>query len=266
MPGRLADKVALVMGAGAAGPGWGNGKAAAVLFAREGAKVLAVDINRDAAAETAAIITGEGGTAEMATADVAVAADVERVVAQCRQRFGRIDVLHYNVGILKPGGPVELSEADWDRVIDVNLKGAFLSCKYALPALEAHGKGAIVLVSSLAAHRYSGYPYVSYSTSKSGLLMFARSVAMQYAKKGVRVNIVSPGMMDTPMAEVSLSGVIAKGDIAEMKRLRASRAPMGRMGDAWDVAYAALYLASDEAKYVTGAELVVDGGLACRYA
>ena len=264
MGGRLADKVALVMGAGSSGPGWGNGKATSVLFAREGAKLLCVDIEPDAAAETAAIIAGEGGRAEARAADVSRADQVEAMVARCLALYGRIDVLHNNVGILEVGGPVEASEESWDRIMAVNLKSMFLTCKHVLPVMERQGKGAIVNVASIAAIRWLGVPYVSYSASKAGVVQLTRSVALQYAAKGIRANAILPGLMNTPMIVEPLKEAYAGGDADRMIAVRDAQCPMGHMGDAWDVAYAALYLASDEAKYVTGTELVVDGGITAK--
>jgi NAD(P)-dependent dehydrogenase (short-subunit alcohol dehydrogenase family) len=272
MAGRLAGKVALVTGAGSSGPGWGNGKAAAVLFAREGAKVLAADLNQEAARETQAIIRGEGGACEIAAGDVAKAADVAAMVARCRAAFGgRIDILHNNVGIAVTGGAADLDEAEWRRVMDVNLTSMFLTCREVLPVMAAQTpnalglRGAIVNISSLAGIRWSGVPYVVYSTSKGAILPFTRSVALEYAKQGIRANAILPGLMDTPMVRgAALVQAYAQGDFEEMVRIRNAQCPTGKMGDAWDVAYAALFLASDEAKYITGAELVVDGGLSVK--
>ncbi len=266
MAERLKDKVAIVTGAGSVGPGWGNGKAAAVLFAREGAKVFCVDLNPAAAEETAGIIEGEGGTAAAHRADVAVADQVEALVAACMERYGRVDVLHNNVGIAEVGGPVEISEETWDRVMDVNLKSMFLTCKQVLPIMERQGGGAIVNISSIAGIRWTGVPYITYYASKAAVLQFTRAVAMEYAAKGIRANSILPGLMDTPMIVEPLKDVYAQGDVDEMKRIRDAQCPMGRMGDAWDVAYAALFLASDEAKYITATELVVDGGITAKFA
>lgn len=264
MGNRLNDKVAIVTGAGSVGPGWGNGKAAAVLFAREGARVFAVDINPDAAAETRDIIAGEGGDCTAHTADVSRSEDVETLVAGCIDTYDRIDILHNNVGILQVGGCAELSEETWDRVVDVNLKSMFLTCKHVLPHMERQGGGAIVNISSITSIRWLGVPYVSYSATKGGVNQLTQSIAMQYAKKNIRANAILPGFMNTPMVAKSLAEFYAEGDVERMIEIRDSQCPMGRMGDAWDVAYAALYLASDEAKYVTGTELVVDGGLTCK--
>jgi len=257
---RLKGKVALVTGAGSIGPGWGNGKATAVLFARESAKVLASDIDSKAADETRLIIAGEGGACETFVADVSKAEQVAALVRRCIEAFGRIDVLHNNVGIVEVGGPVETSEASWDRVNDVNLKSMFLTCKHVLPHMERQGRGVIVNIASVAGIRWTGVPYISYAATKAAAIQFTRSIALQYARKGIRANSILPGLMNTPMVHAALVG--AYGHTADdMVRKRDEQCPMGRMGDAWDVAHAALFLASDEAKYITGAELVVDGGL-----
>lgn len=233
MTGRLQDKVAIVTGAGSSGPGWGNGKAAAALFARQGAKVCCVDINPDAAEETAGIIAGEGGQAFAQAANVADSADVKAAVDAVMDRWGRVDVLHNNVGILAVGGPVELDEADWDRVNDVNIKSMFLTCKHVLPVMETQGTGAIVNVASIAGIRWSGVPYVAYSTSKGAVLPFTRSVALEYAAKGIRANSILPGLMNTPMIVEPLKDTYAGGDVDEMIRMRDAQCPTGKMGDAW---------------------------------
>ena len=265
MGDRLRDKVALITGIGAVGPGWGNGKATAVLFAREGARVFGADVNLPAAEETRGIIAGEGGRCEIARADVGRRADVRAMVEACLTAFGRIDILVNNVGIVVAGGAVEQDEEAWDRVVTVNLKSMFLTCKHVLPHMERQGKGAIVNVSSVAAIRWTGIPYISYSSTKAGVLGLSRTVALQYAPKNIRCNVILPGLMDTPMFVEPLKEAYAGGDIEKMKTIRHQQCPMGRMGDAWDVAYAALFLASDEAKYITGAELVVDGGISCKF-
>ena len=261
---RLTGKVALVTGAGSIGPGWGNGKATAVLFAREGAKVFAVDIRLDAAEETGRIIEGEGGECLSHHADVSKADEVKAMVQRCLDCYGRIDILHNNVGITEVGGPVEISEEGWDRVFAVNIKSMFLTCKYVLPIMERQGGGAIVNISSVASIRYLGYPSVSYNASKGAVNQITQHIAIQYAPKGIRANCVLPGLMYTPMVVKSLKGVYGPGGEEEMVRKRNAMIPMGKMGDAWDVAYASLFLASNEAKYVTGAQLVVDGGLTCK--
>ena len=261
MGDRLKDKVAFISGAGSSGPGWGSGKATAVLFACEGAKVLAADINLDAALETKRIIEAEGGVCEAVSGDVSRADDVAAMVDNCIAAFGRIDVLHNNVGIVEVGGPVETSEESWDRVNDVNLKSMFLTCKQVLPHMIRQGKGAIVNIASVSGIRWLGVPYISYAATKAAIIQFTRVIALQYARSGIRANSILPGMMNTPMVHAA-EVIAAYGGSAEaMVRRRDEQCPMGRMGDAWDVAYAALFLASDEAKYITGTELVVDGGL-----
>jgi NAD(P)-dependent dehydrogenase (short-subunit alcohol dehydrogenase family) len=264
MAGRLQGKIAIVTGAGSVGPGWGNGKATAVLFAREGAHVVAIDLKREAVEETVGIIEREGNRGEAHVADVTRAADIERVVSACMGRHGRIDILHNNVGIVEVGGGASATEESWDRVVDVNLTSMFLTCKAVLPHMERQGKGAIVNISSISGIRWLGVPYVSYAATKAGILGLTQSIAIEYAKKGVRANAILPGLMNTPMVEKSLAGYYAQGDVDKMLTARAAQCPTGTLGDAWDVAYAAVYLASDEAKYVTGAQLVVDGGLTCK--
>jgi NAD(P)-dependent dehydrogenase (short-subunit alcohol dehydrogenase family) len=266
MGDRLKNKVAIVTGAGSSGPGWGNGKATAVLFAREGAKVFAVDINAAAAEETKGIIAKEGGTAAVMKVDVSKSAEVQAMVAKCLQTFGRIDILHNNVGVVVPGGPVETSEETWDRVMAINLKSMFLTCKLVIPHMEKQGGGVITNISSIAGIRYTGVPYLTYYTTKAGILGFTQCIAMQYAPKNIRANSILPGLMNTPFFVEPLKEVYAGGNIEKMVEIRNQQCPMKRMGDAWDVANAALYLASDEAKYVTGLQLVVDGGITCKFA
>ncbi len=264
MAGRLQDKVAIVVGAGqTAGETIGNGKATALLFAREGAAVVIVDRDRESAAATARAIDTEGGTACVVEADVTQAAACQRMAEECVKRYGRIDVLHNNVGIGSLGGPVELSEEEWDRVVDTNLKAMFLTCKHVLPRMEEQGSGAIVNVSSLAAVRFAPLPMLAYNASKGGVNALTRSIAMQYAAKGIRANAIMPGLIRTPMA---IDDVVRRYglDRDRLVHTRDAAVPMKRMGDAWDVAYAALFLASDEAKYVTGVVLPVDGGLSCK--
>ena len=262
MAGRLGGKVALVTGAGSSGPGWGNGKATAALFAREGAKVFLVDVNADAVAETKSIIDGEGGTCASWRADVSQSAEVAALVASCVETYGRIDVLHNNVGISALGGPVETDEASWDRVFQVNLKSVFLTCKHVLPIMVAQGGGSVINISSVASIRWGGVAYLSYSASKAALNQFSRCVGLEYARHGIRSNCILPGLIDTPMPRQQMMAAFsAGGDLDEMLRIRAATSPTGKQGEPWDVAYAALFLASDESKYVNAAELVVDGGL-----
>ena len=262
--GRMDGKTVLVFGAGSVGEGWGNGKAAAVLYAREGARIACADIDRAAAAATAEVIADEGGEALTLAADVTDSGSIAAAVAAVRERWGRIDVLHNNVGINAPGGAAEATEESWRRVMDVNLTSVFLTCRAVLPVMEAQGKGAIVNIASLAAIRWTGYPYVSYYASKAGVCHLTRAIAVEYAARGVRANTILPGIIDTPHIYSQIAGFY--DDVEEMRARRAAVVPMKRQGEAWDIAWASLFLASDEAKFITGIELPVDGGHACTVA
>jgi NAD(P)-dependent dehydrogenase (short-subunit alcohol dehydrogenase family) len=239
MPGRLQDKTAVVFGAGSVGPGWGNGKATATLFAREGAHVVCVDFNPDAAEETVGIILGEGGSANAATCDVTNSDQVAKVVADVVAQYGWIDVLHNNVGYATMGGPIELTESEWHKTIDLNITGCFLTCKHVLPHMLERRSGAIVNVSSIAAIRWTGYPYAAYYAAKAAVNNFTMGLALQYAGDGIRANAVMPGLMNTPLIHQQISGQYK--DAEDMVRARDAACPIGRMGTAWDVARAALF-------------------------
>jgi NAD(P)-dependent dehydrogenase (short-subunit alcohol dehydrogenase family) len=264
MPGRLHDKVALVTGAGCVGPGWGNGRATAVLFAREGATVFAADKSDEAMKETLDRVAEGGGTIRSHQCDVTDGASVQAMVEACLAAYGRIDVLVNNVGGSVAGGPVELSEAAFDAQIDYNLKSVFLTCKHVLPVMERQGAGAIVNLASTSGMRWTGSAQIGYATSKAAVIQFTRVVAVQYANKGIRVNTVVPGQLHTPMVEVRLARQRTGGDVEALLKSRQDRIPLGFMGDGRDTAYAALFLASDEARFVTGTEIVVDGGMVAR--
>tara|TARA_Y100000814_G_C12359772_1_gene408942 strand:- start:1141 stop:1938 length:798 start_codon:yes stop_codon:yes gene_type:complete len=261
--GRLAGKVAVVVGAGSSGPGWGNGKATAVLFAREGARVVCADIDEEAAAVTTSLICAEGGEAVTLRVDATDQEDIKHMVETAVDVYGGIDVLDNNLGVVESGGVIDFPEEDWDRVMSVNLKSFYLSMKHVIPVMINGGGGSIVNISSIAAIRWTGVPYSSYYASKAAILQLTKSTAVEFASKSVRVNAVLPGLMKTPMVERSESLAVAfgKGDVEAMWKQREAQVPLGHMGDAWDVAHAALFLASDEARYITGLELVVDGGV-----
>ncbi|HMJ15044.1 MAG TPA: SDR family NAD(P)-dependent oxidoreductase [Polyangiaceae bacterium] len=262
--GRLAGKIAVVVGAGqTAGDTIGNGRATAILFARNGAQVLAVDRNLESAEETAAIIAGDGGVCSAFRADVTREDECRAFVEECVSRFGRLDVLHNNVGIgTGDGGLSKLTEDVWDHVYAVNVKSVFFACKHAIPVMRKQGSGAIVNVSSIASICSVGL--MAYKTSKAALNAFTQGLVIANAKHGIRVNAILPGLMNTPMA---IEGMAKALDIdkAALMQARDALVPLGsKMGTAWDVANAALFLASDEAKFITGALLPVDGGQSCR--
>jgi NAD(P)-dependent dehydrogenase (short-subunit alcohol dehydrogenase family) len=263
---RLANKVVILMGAGQTpGTTIGNGRATAILFAREGAKVLCVDRDLASAQETVDMIAGEGGEAVAFAADVTVEESVQAAVGECTRRFGRLDILHNNVGVSLAGGDAPLTEITseaFDRVTDINLRGMVFACKHALPVMRQQGSGAIVNISSMAA--WTAYPYVGYKTSKAGVIALTEQIAALEARNGIRANCILPGLMNTPMAveaRVTALGKTREEVIAERDR----QVPLGRkMGTGWDVAHAALFLASDEARFITGVSLPVDGGASVR--
>ena len=264
MAGRLKDKVAIITGAGSVGPGWGNGRAAAVIFAREGAKVFAVDLKRESMDETVSMAREAGCEIVTHTCDMMDSAQVATMVQACVDTFGRVDILVNNVGGSSPGGPVALSEEAWDRQIDFNLKTVFLACKHVIPVMEKSGGGSIINTASTSGIRFTGSTQIGYAASKAGVIQFSRVAAVEYAPKRIRVNTVVPGQMHTPMVETRLAGQRAGGDVEALLKTRQARIPLGFMGDGRDTAYAALFLASDEARFVTGTELVVDGGMSVR--
>jgi NAD(P)-dependent dehydrogenase (short-subunit alcohol dehydrogenase family) len=261
MGSRLAGKVAIVTGAGSVGPGWGNGRATVARFAEEGAKVFAVDLHAERLVETE---TAAKADIRAHLCDVTDSRAVKEMIDACVEHFGRVDILVNNVGGSAPGGPVELTEEAWDAQMDANLKSVFLGCKHALPVMENQGAGAIVNISSASGIRWSGSPQVAYAASKAGVLQLSRVVAVQYAPKGIRVNTVVPGQLHTPMVEARLAKQRAGGDVEALLKTRVKRIPLGFAGDGRDTANAVLFLASDEARFITGAEIVVDGGMTIR--
>jgi NAD(P)-dependent dehydrogenase (short-subunit alcohol dehydrogenase family) len=262
---RLQGKVGIVVGAGQTpGETIGNGRAAAVLFAREGAKVLLVDRELQRAEETAAAIAKEGGQAQCFAGDWTRAADCRAYVEACLAAWGRVDFLHNNVGTgAGDGPPAEIAEQPFDRIMDINLKGCLLSCQAALPIMREQGSGSIVNISSIAAICYAP-GLTAYKLSKIGMNMLGQQLALSNAKYGIRVNTIMPGLMDTPMA---IEGQVKARNVtkAELRAERDKRVPLkGKMGSAWDVAHAALFLHSDESAFITGVALPVDGGQSAR--
>ena len=261
---RLKDKKAIVVGAGQTpGETTGNGRAAAIRFAQEGASVLLVDKRIESAEETALIITKEGGEASVLGADITIEDNCRAIASTCLQRYGRIDILHNNVGMSEGDGSIlDLSEKNWLRLLDVNLKGVFLTCKHVLPIMRGQRSGVIINISSTAS-LCTRRP-LAYRTAKAGLNAMTQTLALENAEYGVRVNAILPGLMDTPMAierRARERGV----DRQAIRREREAQVPLcHKMGTAWDVAAAAVFLASDEASYITGVLFPVDGGLSVK--
>jgi NAD(P)-dependent dehydrogenase (short-subunit alcohol dehydrogenase family) len=257
---RLDGKVALVTGCGTRGEGWGNGKAISVLLARQGATIFGVDRDMEAAQVTQKIIEDEGGKAFVMTSNVTQSQDVQTMVQQCMDKFGRIDILVNNVGQSEPGGPVEMSEETWDGQMDLNVKTAFLTMKSVLPIMEKQGSGSVISISSVAGLRYVGKPQVAYAAGKAALMQLTKTTAVLYANKGIRLNCVVPGLVFTPLVK-RLADKYAGGQFDAFVEHRHQQVPAGHMGDAWDVANAVLFLASDQSRYITAQDIVVDGGL-----
>ena len=262
--GRLQGKVAIVTGAGCVGPGWGNGRAIAVRFAEEGARVFAVDKDMKAMEETLALVRAAGGDITPHACDVTDSDAISRLVAACQAAYGGIDILVNNFGGPAPGGPVQLSEADWGRQLDINLTSVFLMCKQVMPVMEAKGAGAIVNIASTSGIRWTGAAAIGYAAAKAGVIQFGRVAGVEYARKGIRVNSVLPGQLHTPMVDAVLARNQSGGDVETLLARRQARIPIPFMGDGRDTANAALFLASDEARWVTGTEIIVDGGMSAR--
>jgi NAD(P)-dependent dehydrogenase (short-subunit alcohol dehydrogenase family) len=259
---RLAGKIAIVIGAGQGpGTGMGNGRATTLRFAQEGAKVLAVDRDLASAEETAAMVRQAGGVCAPFAADVTREATLAAAIAAAHEQWGRIDVLHNNVGVSIAGGdapPTEITEEAFDRICAINLRGTVMACKHVLPIMRAQRSGAIINISSAAA--IENYPYVTYKATKAAMVAYTKQIAIQNAEYGIRANVILPGLMDTPMAVDTRARHTGKSR-AEIAAMRDAKVPLRqRMGTAWDVANAALFLASDEANFITGVALPVDGG------
>lgn len=251
---RLTNKVAIITGAGSSGPGVGTGKAIAILFARAGAKVLLVDRLVQNAQETCAEILAEGGDAAVFAGDVTSAADCQAMVEAVVTRYGGLHILVNNVGITAGGTVVDVSEEAWDRVFAVNLKSMMLTSKYAIPQMMAAGGGSIINMGSVEGLRSGAFsPLAAYAASKGGVAALTTAMAVQHGRQGIRVNCIAPGFIYTPLVAPHVN--------EEGRALRREAAPLGTEGTAWDVAWAALFLASDEARWITGVVLPVDGGL-----
>jgi NAD(P)-dependent dehydrogenase (short-subunit alcohol dehydrogenase family) len=263
---RLANKVAIVIGAGQSpGEGVGNGRATVLRFAQEGARVMCADHRLDSAEETAALARAEGPDAAAIFADATRESTLAEAIRATHDRWGRVDILHYNVGVSLGGGDTVLAdftEEAFDRLCAINLRGCIMAAKHAIPIMQAQKSGVIINISSVAA--YENYPYVAYKATKAAMVEFTKQLAIQNAVHGIRANVILPGLMDTPMA-VDTRARATNRSRAEIAAERDARVPLrGRMGTGWDVANAALFLASDEANFITGVELPVDGGALVR--
>lgn len=260
----LAGKVALIMGIGQVGSTeskiWGNGAAIANVLCQNKVKIFGCDRDIAAAEFTSSRLRAMNGTCDVMAADVTKLADVQKVVDAVMEKYGRIDILVNNVGITTPGDPVSLSEDIWDKQLEVNLKSVYLSCHVVLPIMEEQGAGCVVNNASIAGLRYLGKPQVAYNSAKAAVIHFTKVTGVLYARKGIRMNSVVPGLMYTPLVEkFGLSEL--ESDREVYRKITEHNVPMGRMGDSFDVANAAVFLASDSAKYITAQEIVVDGGL-----
>ena len=261
---RFHNKVAIVTGAGCVAAGWGNGRAIAVRLAEEGAHVLAVDRDPARLEETLSLAGAARERIVAHACDVTSSDAVAAMAQACIDRFGTIDILVNNVGGSAAGGPVEMAEDVWDAQVDFNLKSVFLTCKHVLPTMKAQRSGAIVNIASTSGLRWTGNAQVAYAATKAGVIQLSRVVAVQHAPLGIRVNTVVPGQLHTPMVESRLAGQRAGGDVDALLAQRQKRIPLGFMGDGRDTAAAVLFLASDDARFITGTEVVVDGGMTAR--
>ena len=262
---QLKNKIAIVIGAGQSpGETIGNGRATAIRFAREGAQVLLVDKHNASVEETAHMISEENGKASTLSADITIETDCQNIAKTCVEHYGRIDILHNNVGTIQgDAGTVDLTEENWQRLMDINLKGLFLTCKHVLPVMRDQRNGTIINISSTASVCYRPIT-LAYKIGKAGINALTQNLALENAPYGIRVNAILPGLMDTPMAiepRLQMQGI----DRETLRQERSEQVPLGKqMGTAWDVAAAATFLASDDAKYITGILLPVDGGLCAR--
>lgn len=264
MAGRLDGKVAFITGAGSVGPGWGNGRATAVRFAQEGATVFATDIDLNRLEETLELAGEYRKNIKTGVLDVMQSGAIEASIQACIKQFGALDVLVNIVGGSAKGGPVEMTEDIWDAQVDFNLKSVFLTCKYALPEMIKKESGSIINLASTSGTRWTGSAQIAYASTKAGVIQFSKVLAVQYAKQNIRVNTIVPGQLHTPMVETRLAKQRVGGDVELLLKQRQSRIPLPFMGDGRDTANAALFLASDESRFITGTEIVVDGGMSAR--
>jgi NAD(P)-dependent dehydrogenase (short-subunit alcohol dehydrogenase family) len=262
----LKDKIVLLTGIGQQGDPtmWGNGAATARIFIANGAKVFGCDLNLISALSTQSRLINEfgDGCCSVLAADVTKSADVKNLVEACMSKYCRIDILVNNVGLSQKGDPASMDEGTWDKQVDVNLKSVYLCSHLVLPIMEKQGSGSIINISSIAGMRYIGKPQVAYSATKAAVIQFTKATAVIYAPKGVRLNVVVPGLMYTPLVSV-LADKYAGGDVEGFVKTRNEQVPTGAMGSPFDVANAVVFLASDNASYITGQKLVVDGAITC---
>jgi NAD(P)-dependent dehydrogenase (short-subunit alcohol dehydrogenase family) len=257
----LEGRTALVIGGGSIAPGIGIGRAVALAYAREGARVAVADVRPEAAEETVALVREAGGAAQAIAMDVTDDASIRAGVADAVARLGGIDLLHNNVGLGKAGDPALTSPEDWRRIQDANVTALHVACQAVLPGMIERRRGVILTTSSIAGLRHLGYAHLAYATTKAAAIHFTRMIAIDYARFGIRANTIVAGLIDTPRIELTLKAAYAATGAEDMRARRAAVVPLGRMGRAEDVAEAAVFLASDRAAFVTGTELVVDGGL-----
>ena len=263
---RLKGRVALILGAGTSAPGISIGKASSIAMACAGASVAALDFNADTAQEVTQEICAFGGKAIAYQADVADFVAMQTAIERVMQDFGRIDILQINAGIGRVGGPAETSLEDWDRIQKVNVESILIAAKLVAPIMVKQGSGSIIGVSSVAGMRYLGYPHLAYSVTKAAVIHFIKMLAQQYASDGIRANTIVPGLIDTPRIQKNVAKVFdANADMDKTRRARDQQVPMGRMGTPWEIASVATFLASDDASYITGTEIVVDGGLTGKF-